>query len=93
MGLVMHTSIIVTGAAGFIGSNFVRVVRQRSPARIVVFDKLTYAGSLLNLNGLLDGTDVVFVARRVRRLLRGVLGCWLEVERSTFVRGNAGWRE
>lgn len=61
MGLVMQTSIIVTGGAGFIGSNFVRVVRQRSSARIVVFDKLTYAGNLLSLQGLLDGTEVVFV--------------------------------
>jgi len=40
---------IVTGGAGFIGCNFVRLALAKSGARIVVFDKLTYAGSLENL--------------------------------------------
>jgi len=38
-------SLLVTGGAGFIGSNFVRYVRQKTGAPIVVVDKLTYAGS------------------------------------------------
>ncbi len=43
---------LVTGGAGFIGSNFVRwVLRNRPDVRIVVLDKLTYAGSLENLRG------------------------------------------
>jgi dTDP-glucose 4,6-dehydratase len=43
-------TLIVTGGAGFIGANFVRcVLAHRPEARVVVFDKLTYAGSLLNL--------------------------------------------
>ncbi len=41
---------LVTGAAGFIGSNFVRYIRARFPqARITVLDKLTYAGNPANL--------------------------------------------
>ncbi len=40
---------IVTGGAGFIGSNFVRLALAASDARIVVVDKLTYAGNLQSL--------------------------------------------
>ncbi len=42
-------TILVTGGAGFIGSNFVRLALSQTDARVVVLDKLTYAGSLLNL--------------------------------------------
>jgi len=42
-------AMLVTGGAGFIGSNFVRLALERSGRRVVVFDKLTYAGSLENL--------------------------------------------
>jgi dTDP-glucose 4,6-dehydratase len=45
--------IMVTGGAGFIGSNFVRYMLQTYPNyTIVVYDKLTYAGRLENLEGL-----------------------------------------
>jgi dTDP-glucose 4,6-dehydratase len=48
--MVQKTRVmLVTGGAGFIGSNFVRFALERSAGRIVVFDKLTYAGSLENL--------------------------------------------
>jgi len=40
---------IVTGGAGFIGSNFVRLALAKTDARIVVVDKLTYAGNLQSL--------------------------------------------
>jgi dTDP-glucose 4,6-dehydratase len=40
---------LVTGGAGFIGSNFVRTALEATPARIIVVDKLTYAGRLQNL--------------------------------------------
>lgn len=44
---------LVTGGAGFIGSNFVRwVLAHRPSVRVVVLDKLTYAGSLENLRDL-----------------------------------------
>ncbi|MCS6987961.1 MAG: dTDP-glucose 4,6-dehydratase [Chloroherpetonaceae bacterium] len=41
--------ILVTGGAGFIGSNFVRYMLQNHAYRIVNLDKLTYAGNLENL--------------------------------------------
>ena len=52
---------IVTGGAGFIGSNFVRRAHSLGVARLVVFDKLTYAGHLVSLDGLIDGDRVRFV--------------------------------
>jgi len=45
--------ILVTGGAGFIGSNFIRhVLAARPHARVVNFDLLTYAGNLRNLEGV-----------------------------------------
>ena len=44
--------ILVTGGAGFIGSNFVRYLLARYGDEVVVLDKLTYAGNLDNPNGL-----------------------------------------
>ncbi len=45
--------IVVTGGAGFIGSNFVRYMLATYPeVHIVTFDKLTYAGNLDNLKGI-----------------------------------------
>jgi dTDP-glucose 4,6-dehydratase len=56
------TTWIVTGGAGFIGSNFVRrAAADAAVDRLVVFDKLTYAGHLESLEGVLDGTHVTFV--------------------------------
>ncbi len=46
-------NVLVTGGAGFIGSNFVHYIyRERPDWHITVFDKLTYAGNLENLKGL-----------------------------------------
>ena len=46
----MKETILVTGGAGFIGSNFVHHVMQHMPeARVIVLDALTYAGSIENL--------------------------------------------
>jgi dTDP-glucose 4,6-dehydratase len=45
--------LVVTGGAGFIGSNFVRLVlAERPDVRVVTLDLLTYAGNLENLAGL-----------------------------------------
>jgi dTDP-glucose 4,6-dehydratase len=52
--------LLVTGGAGFIGSNFVeRSLGLYSDAEITVLDSLTYAGNLANLDGLLDRIDFV----------------------------------
>jgi len=53
-------TLLVTGGAGFIGSNFVRLALAETDARVVVLDKLTYAGSLESLSGLLDSPRLVF---------------------------------
>jgi dTDP-glucose 4,6-dehydratase len=54
-------TILVTGGAGFIGSNFVWVAIRATSAKVVVYDKLTYAGSLLNLRGLEQSNRFAFV--------------------------------
>jgi dTDP-glucose 4,6-dehydratase len=52
--------LLVTGGAGFIGSNFVRHVhRERPDWTIVVYDLLTYAGSAANLAGLDDRVSLL----------------------------------
>lgn len=46
-------NIIVTGGAGFIGSNFVHwVVKNQPQTHVTVLDKLTYAGNMENLDGI-----------------------------------------
>lgn len=53
--------VLVTGAAGFIGSNLVHyLVAQRPEWRITALDLLTYAGNLENINALVDGQRVTF---------------------------------
>jgi len=53
---------LVTGGAGFIGSNFVRHLRREHPkCRITVLDKLTYAGNLANLESVKDDPGYRFV--------------------------------
>lgn len=51
---IEHSTILVTGGAGFIGSNFIRYVFEKTDfkGRIVNFDKLTYAGNLLSLSDI-----------------------------------------
>ncbi len=55
-------SILVTGGAGFIGSNFVRMVLDEHPeVRVANLDKLTYAGNLQNLSEVQDHPKYTFV--------------------------------
>ncbi|MDH5627250.1 MAG: dTDP-glucose 4,6-dehydratase [Candidatus Krumholzibacteria bacterium] len=55
-------SILVTGGAGFIGSNFVRMMAAEHPScAITVLDALTYAGNMENIGDLVDKGRVRFV--------------------------------
>ena len=58
----MGRTLLVTGGAGFIGSNYVHYVLGSQPEdRVVVLDKLTYAGNLDNLKSLVDDPRYHFV--------------------------------
>ncbi|MEL6428804.1 MAG: GDP-mannose 4,6-dehydratase, partial [Planctomycetota bacterium] len=58
----MTRTILVTGGAGFIGSNFVQMLVEDRPGdRIVNLDALTYAGNLENLAGFEDSAGYTFV--------------------------------
>src|SRR5262249_10725763 len=71
--------LLVTGGAGFIGSNFIRhVLTEHADDRIVNLDKLTYAGNPANLADLEGHPRYSFVhgdicdAKLVRDVVRGV---------------------
>jgi dTDP-glucose 4,6-dehydratase len=69
-------SVLVTGGAGFIGSNFVRFLLTAEPqVRIVNLDILSYAGSLENLHDLPDPARHTFVKGDIcdRALVDGLL--------------------
>ena len=55
------SSILVTGCAGFKGSNFVHHWLANYDDLVVNLDKLTYAGNLANLESARDNTRYVFV--------------------------------
>ena len=55
-------TIIVTGGAGFIGANFIfHMLKTHSDYRIICLDKLTYAGNLSTLDGVMDNNNFRFV--------------------------------
>lgn len=59
--------LLVTGGAGFIGSNFVRFWLQRHPeGRVTVLDALTYAGHLENLEDVRDDPRFTFIKGDIR---------------------------
>jgi len=53
--------LFVTGAAGFIGSNYVRWLLKNSDHQVTIFDKLTYAGNLESIRDLIDDKRFSFV--------------------------------
>ena len=57
----MNDAILVTGGAGFIGSNFILQWMERESAAIVNLDKLTYAGNLRNLESVASNARYTFV--------------------------------
>jgi len=70
--------ILVTGGAGFIGSNFVHHLLERHPdAHVVVLDALTYAGRRENLDGLSE-RSLTFIHGDIRdpaAVARAMKGC------------------
>ena len=61
-------NLLVTGGAGFIGSNFAHYMLEKYDYRIVVFDQLTYAGRLENLERAKDNPRYAFVHGDIRDL-------------------------
>ncbi|MCA1751703.1 MAG: dTDP-glucose 4,6-dehydratase [Flavobacteriales bacterium] len=58
----MNKPLLVTGGAGFIGANFIRVLLETRPdLKIVNLDLLTYAGREENMTGFEDGPNYTFV--------------------------------
>jgi dTDP-glucose 4,6-dehydratase len=72
----MENTILVTGGAGFIGSNFILQRVERDSASVVNLDKLTYAGNPRNLESIAHERRYEFVHGDIadRSLLRGLLG-------------------
>jgi dTDP-glucose 4,6-dehydratase len=71
----MEHTILVTGGAGFIGSNFILQWLRQGAASIVNLDKLTYAGNLRNLEDVADDRRYEFVHGDIgdRALVRSLL--------------------
>ena len=72
----MPTRLLVTGGAGFIGSNFVHHwLREHPGGRLVVLDALTYAGNLGNLRAVAGNPDYRFVRGDIgdRKLVESLL--------------------
>jgi len=60
-------TILVTGGAGFIGSNFVKMmVKKYSEYNIINLDTLTYAGNLENLSDIDTASNYTFVKADIR---------------------------
>lgn len=60
-------NILVTGGAGFIGSNFVKYMLDRHyEYKIINVDALTYAGNLENLKDIVDNPNYVFIRADIR---------------------------
>jgi len=69
-------SVLVTGGAGFIGSNFVHHMLHETNCRVINLDKLTYAGNLRNIKDLRHDKRHKFVRGdiRNRKLVRSLVG-------------------
>ena len=57
----MKNKILITGGAGFIGSNYVELIIENAEDQIYVLDNLTYAGSLKNLEAVSHFTNYNFI--------------------------------
>ena len=68
-------NILITGAAGFIGSNFVEyfIKKYKEKYNVIILDKLTYAGNLHNLDNIKD--KITFVKEDICNF-KGVEECF-----------------
>lgn len=65
--MTQSRTLLVTGGAGFIGSNFVRFILQQRPGwKVVNYDALTYAGNLESLRDVQSSPNYVFVHGDIR---------------------------
>jgi dTDP-glucose 4,6-dehydratase len=71
----MYDRILVTGGAGFIGSNFILQRMQEPALSVINFDKLTYAGNLRNLETIAEDRRYTFVQGDIgdRKLVSHIL--------------------
>lgn len=71
----MNESLLVTGGAGFIGSNFILQQMEKDSLSLVNLDKLTYAGNLRNLESVAGDPRYQFVHGEIgdRKLVRELL--------------------
>ena len=58
--------LLVTGGAGFIGSNFVHYMLEKFEVQIINLDFLTYAGNLENLADIANNTNHIFIKGDIR---------------------------
>lgn len=71
-----RNTYLVTGGAGFIGTNFVKLLSNEEPeARIVVIDALTYCGNIKSIAGEIESGAITFVKGDIcdRELVSGLL--------------------
>ena len=85
-------TIIVTGGAGFIGSNFIfHMLRQHPTYRIICLDKLTYAGNLSTLAPVMDHPQFRFVKADICAIIWKGTATASPIKRSCLPRWPRNW--
>ena len=60
-------NILITGVAGFIGSNFLKFYREKNKNDLIIgVDALTYAGNIINLEKEIENGDIIFYKADIR---------------------------
>src|SRR5258707_13800600 len=84
--------ILVTGGAGFIGSNFVHsLISQYPEDEVVILDKLTYAGNLENLSSVLPLKCCTFIQEDITdkmTICQAIQGCQAERHSTAEAHGD-----
>ena len=58
-------SILITGAAGFIGSNFLDIINKTDYKKIIIIDKLSYSGNIKNIKNSIQSKKILFFKRDI----------------------------